>query len=150
MIRLAPLLAPERIVDLKGRDKTSVLKEMASVLATSDRITDAQALHEAILQREQVMSTGVGEGIAIPHAKIKAVREPVLALGRSVRGIPFDAPDQVKVQLVVMIAAPEKETGPYLQILSRVISLLIDDPIKQAILNARDGRAIMNLIASHD
>lgn len=150
MIRLSSLLAPERIFDLKGKDKEAVLREMMDAVCSSKHVSDAQAYRRAILEREKVMSTAIGEGIAIPHAKVTCVRQPVLALGRSVQGVAFDAPDQGRVHLVVMIAAPEKETGVYLQILSKVIALLVRDPIKQALLNARDGKAILDTIASHD
>ena len=150
MIRLAPLLAADRILDLDRKGKPETLRALCEAVARSGRVSDGEAFRRAIEKREKIMTTGVGEGIAIPHAKASCVRAPVLALGRSIPGVPFNAPDGRDVQVAVMIGAPEKETGAYLQILSRVIALLIDERIRQAILNARDGAAVLSIIASHD
>jgi PTS system fructose-specific IIC component len=149
-MKLSALLREDRIADLKASSKKEGLNELIDLLNGAEEIKDLDGFRKAILQREKVMTTALGEGIAVPHAKVGAVAAPFVALGRSKRGIDFSAPDDRPVRLVVLIGAPAKETSSYLQILSKVISLLIDDSVKNDILQAKGTNGVLKVIKERE
>jgi mannitol/fructose-specific phosphotransferase system IIA component len=104
MIDLKDHLDAARVRDLTGTTKDAVLEEMVALVSSSDAVTDAPSLLSAVRERERVLSTGIGLGIAIPHAKIPGVTRFVVAVGRHGAGIEFDAIDGKPVHIVVLIA----------------------------------------------
>jgi fructose-specific phosphotransferase system IIA component len=140
------MMTPERIVmRLKGNSKRDVLVELADAAATSGQVSDVAALRNAILEREAIMSTGIGLSIAIPHAKIREVSQFVLAVGRKPEGIDYDSLDGVPVKIIIMIAAPEGEQNKYLRILAKVTQVLRDDGARAKILAAETPDEIIRL-----
>lgn len=140
------MMAPERVIlDLKGNTKKDVLTELAHAQATSGVVDDVDALTHAILEREDIMSTGIGLSIAIPHAKISQVKDFVLAIGRKTDGIDYDSLDGVPVKIIIMIAAPEGEQNKYLRILAKVTHVLRDDGARAKILAASSPDEIIRL-----
>ena len=97
-IIFSSMLSPDRIINMKGQTKEEVLKEMVTVLGTSPHVKDAPSLLKAILDREKIVSTGIGIGIAVPHVKISSVDDFVVAIGRSHQGVEFDALDGQRVR----------------------------------------------------
>ena len=142
-ISLESIIPPERVVLLEARNKDDVLRELASVIARSDQVGDSGKLLEAIYERERIMSTGIGLGIAIPHAKIPSVRDFVVALGRSEQGIEFSSLDGKPVHFVVMIAGPDNQQERYLQLLARITLKLKDAAVRRRMTEAGDVDTIL-------
>jgi len=142
---LGAMLAEDRIVDLKSTEKMSVLREIVEVLSKSESIEDSQALFDAVLAREKIMSTGIGIGIAVPHVKIPTVKRFVMAMGRKKEGVDFDALDGMPVKLVVMIAAPDGEQDKYLRILARVVAVFKNQPFLEKVLEASSPSEVLTL-----
>lgn len=107
-----------------GALKADVLDEMVNAAAASGRVSDIESLREAVLAREAVMSTGIGNGVAIPHVRIDGVVDPVIALGLSPSGIEFDAIDGEPVRIVVFFAMPKSANEAYLRALARTMLTL--------------------------
>jgi len=144
---LNSMISVERIVDLKAKDKIGVLREIVEVLSTSDLVEDPQALLDAVIAREKIMSTGIGVGIAVPHVKIPSIKGFVIALGRTKEGIDFNALDGRAVHLVVMIGAPEHEQDKYLRILASVVAVFKNKDFLKTVLNATTPSEILNLFS---
>ncbi len=136
IISVVDYLTEDRVVTLKATAKGEAIDELCSSISTAPEISDPAALRDAVLERERVMSTGIGLGIAVPHAKIPTVSEFVLAVGRSPRGIEFDALDSKPVHLVVLIAGPDNRQARYLQILASVTLRLKKEDVRLALLDA--------------
>ena len=132
------------VIDLSGRKRDEVLREMVSILAENDSIPDMKAFYRAILERERLVSTGIGFGIAIPHAKIPGIRDFSIALGRSAEGVDYPSLDDTPVQIVVMIGGPDGEQIAYLKLLASVQRFLKNE--RDAILEATNPESIRELI----
>ena len=120
MIRLGDYLTADRVVDLKGRSKNAALLELVETLATASEVRDREKVLDAVLEREKIVSTGIGLGVAVPHAKIPEVSEFLLAYGRSREGIDFASIDDRPVHHVVLIVGPPDRQPRYLQFLASV------------------------------
>lgn len=149
MVRLADLVAEDRIVELKGTSKDDVLEEMVDVLARAPEVTDRDALFRAVLDRESILSTGIGLGLAVPHAKIPSVHGLVAALGKTTRGIQYGALDDQPVHIVVMIAASDSQQSDYIRALARVTLLLKNETIRKAVIQADNPENIYNILCEY-
>lgn len=130
------LLSPERVVELQSVQKADALREIVSIAARSDAVIDRDQLEQAIFDREEILSTGIGLGLAVPHAKITSVSRFVAAIGIARAGIEYGSMDDEPVRIVVLIAGPEGDNKRYLQILSRFTLVLRREENRQAILDA--------------
>ena len=142
MDKLAEMVIPSRTCDLKGTKKDEVLIEMVELLSTSPRVKDRDALLKAIFEREKIISTGIGIGVAVPHVKIPEISDFVIAIGRSTKGIDFNALDDKPVHLVVMICASDKQSGEYLKVLAEVIRRCKDKELRRKIMFAKSPEEI--------
>jgi len=142
-ISLESIIAPERVIILQSSVKEEAIRELADVISSSEDVADSEALLEAILDRERIMSTGIGLGIAIPHAKIPSVEDFVVALGKSPGGIEFHSLDGKPVHFVVMIAGPDQQQERYLQLLARITLKLKDAGVRRAMAEAESTGAIL-------
>ena len=122
------------ILDLKSNSKAEVIDELVNKLDSAGMLNDKEEYKKAILKREADFSTGIGEGIAIPHAKVAAVKTPALAFGRSTAGIDFDSLDDAPANIFFMIAATEGANNTHLETLSRLSTLLMNEDFKQKLL----------------
>jgi len=141
------MISPERVVWLSSSTKEEVLRELVDVLSTAPQVRDREALLRAILEREGIMSTGVGLGIAVPHAKIDSVSDFVIAIGISRKGVDFDALDDKPVHIVVMIAGPAGQQDRYIRILAKVVLTLKDPRVREALLNAETPQEVLRALA---
>jgi PTS system nitrogen regulatory IIA component len=149
MATLADYLSPEHVVWLESVDKNAALGSLLQALSTSGFVKDPQSLRQAILSREVMMSTGVGYGIAIPHAKVPTVERFVLALGISTAGIPYGSlVDDQPVKLVCMIAGPEGRNAEYLKLLSVLMKFIKSE--KGLILSATHPDEVRRFAASYE
>lgn len=134
------------ILNLKSSNKEEALNELADKLHKSGKLNDKEKYIKAILKREEQSTTGIGEGIAIPHAKTEAVKIPAIAFGRSIKGIDYDSLDGEPAHLVFMIAASEGAHNEHLETLSKLSTLLMDSDFREKISKARTEDEILNLI----
>ncbi len=136
--------------DLAAEDKDSVMKELVELVAGSALVRDKELLLEDVMKREKLVTTGVGWGVAFPHAKTRAMKGIVIAFGRSVKGVPFEAMDGKAVNLFFLIAAPEDTIGAHLNVMAR-LSFLMKSPQNRERLNAaRNPAEVMEVLDSVD
>jgi mannitol/fructose-specific phosphotransferase system IIA component (Ntr-type) len=135
---------PRRAVipELRGAERFGAIRELCEAVAEQGQLTDADALFRAVRQREQLMGTGVGHEIAIPHARMSALQRPVLAIGCSTAGIEWDAPDGLPVHLVFLLLTPEREEGLQLQILAALAQAMLDPNARQRLMAADTASAV--------
>ncbi|EZH65577.1 PTS fructose transporter subunit IIA [Bacillaceae bacterium JMAK1] len=150
-MRITELLKQNTIVlDVRSQSKQEIIEELIQTLSDSGAIEDTGLFKEAILRRENEGSTGIGEGVAIPHAKSKAVTTPAIAFGRSSAGIDYDSLDGQPAHLFFMIAASEGAHSDHLQTLSRLASLLMDADFRDSLLRASNEEEILSIIDAQD
>jgi fructose-specific phosphotransferase system IIA component len=143
---ISGMLSPERVImELKSSGKRDALVEIVSDLGNSDAVTDVEALKNAILEREEIMSTGVGLTIAVPHAKLASVKAFTLGIARSVKGIDYDSLDGQPVRIIVTIAAPDNDQNTYLRVLASVMHVLRDEGKRTAILKADTPAGVIDM-----
>lgn len=147
-IKPQEILSHQRIIDLRGATKDAVLAEMVGALATSPHVTDPKDLLAKVMEREEVLSTGVGVGLALPHVKIASVKDFVVGVGRHKAGVDFDAIDGEPVHLVVMIGCNESQSADYLKVLSRVVRSLKERDFQQRVMAATKPTEIVSLFLS--
>lgn len=148
MIDLKDHLDAARVRDLAGLTKDAVLEEMVTLVSSSDAVTDAPSLLAAVRERERVLSTGIGLGIAIPHAKIPGVTRFVVAVGRHGAGIEFDAIDGKPVHIVVLIAGPQDAQDRYLRLLARLSGRLRQEDVRRKILAAKTHGDVVAILSA--
>jgi mannitol/fructose-specific phosphotransferase system IIA component (Ntr-type) len=143
---ISGMLSPERVIPkLKSTSKREALIEIVENLGTSGAVTDVEALKTAILDREEIMSTGVGLTIAVPHAKLPSVKAFTLGIARSPQGIDYDSLDGQAVRIIVAIAAPDNDQNTYLRVLAAVMSVLREEDKRNAILEAATPEEILKV-----
>jgi len=131
-LRLEEFAALELIaLDLVARDKQDVLQKLVDLLLESGRVRDAAGLMGELLKREQVMSTGIGEGIAIPHALTNDIEALALVFGRTQQPMDFQALDSQPVDLIFMLVGPKSASSIYVKLLARVSRLLQSEAFKE-------------------
>ena len=146
-VNLLDFLPKEAIlIDLKSQTKKEVLKEMVGILAEAHGIRNSGGILDALLEREELGSTGIGQGIAIPHGKSDSVNKVMAALGVSRRGIDFDALDGEPVYVFFMLVAPSNASGIHLKILAKISRLLKDKFFRQALREAKSPEETLKLI----
>ena len=136
-ISLEAIIPPERVILLDATTKEEALRRLAAVVATSPEVTDGARLLAALHEREKIMSTGIGLGIAIPHAKIPSVRDFVVGFAKVDQGIDFNSLDGKPVHFIVMIAGPDNQQERYLQLLARITLKLKDAGVRRRLAEAR-------------
>ncbi|WP_336184111.1 PTS fructose transporter subunit IIABC [Bacillus sp. 205(2023)] len=150
-MKITELLTKHTIkLNIESKEKENVIDEMVTVLDKAGKLNDRQAYKEAILNRESQSSTGIGEGIAIPHAKTASVINPAIAFGRSKDGVDYESLDGQPAHLVFMIAATEGANNTHLEALSRLSTLLMREEIRKQLLEAESEDAIIDIINQYD
>jgi len=143
---LTELLTPDRIrVPLVAGDKPGVLRELTELLAKRAG-TETGPLLSAVLEREQVLSTGIGHGIAIPHAKVATVKDLMLVCGSSPQGVEFDALDGAPVRLFFLLIGPESAAGQHVKALSRIARLVRQESVREALMRAESPEAFNQVL----
>ena len=145
---LSELLPSDRIrIPLQATDKAGVLKELVDFLV--ERCGgDAVQILAAVRDRESVLSTGIGFGIAIPHAKSSTVTDLCLVAGVSAHPIPFDALDNEPVRLLFLLVGPESAAGMHVKVLSRIARVVRRDAVREALLQAPSAESFLRTIAT--
>ena len=132
--------------DLKAETKDAVIEELVELVSTSAMVTNQSSLLEDIKQRENLVTTGVGYGVAFPHAKTRSVKGIVIAFGRSDKGVGFDAMDHRPVHLFFLIAAPEDAIGAHLNVMARLSYLMKSEENRQKLHAASSPGDVLTLM----
>ena len=145
-ITLRDHLDASRVVPLAANGKEAALAELVASAGTSEHVEDADALLQAVQEREGLLSTGIGLGIAIPHARIAAVREFVVAVGLHADGLEFGSIDGKPVHIVVLIAGPQDAKKPYLELLAQISKRLKMEDVRDRIVKTEDKGEVVRLL----
>ena len=149
-MKIVEFLRPDAVIaSLSGRTSQSVLAELCGPLAAGQR-ADAQKLLDTLLEREKLGSTGIGEGVAIPHGKVAGLPGLMASFGRSVAGVDFRAIDGRPTHLFFTLFAPENSAGAHLKALARISRIFKNPGFRDAILKAADAAEIFRLIEAED
>ena len=150
-MRITELLTKETIaMDLSASDKNGVIDELVNQLDSAGKLSDIAQFKEAIHNRESQSTTGIGEGIAIPHAKVAAVKSPAIAFGKSKEGVDYQSLDGQPAHLFFMIAAPEGGAQTHLDALAKLSGILMDDTVRENLLQANSKEEILRIIDDAD
>lgn len=145
-MKVSELLKPEFIIpDLKGETKEEVINELINLFQNDPRVEDIEKVRAAVLDREKVMSTGVGKGFAIPHGKTNAVKEIVGAFGKVKKGINYDALDGNPVQLIFLLVGKDNLISTHIKLLSRISRLMNKDDFRHRLTEANSADEIIKL-----
>jgi mannitol/fructose-specific phosphotransferase system IIA component (Ntr-type) len=132
---LSTYLTPERVKILSGRTKQEVLDEMIALSHQCFPHVDAAVLRKAIAHRETLMSTGIGQGLAVPHARLEGVVEPLVVVGVSAGGVTgYDSLDGEPVHVVLLIVAGKGQHEPYLRLLAAAVGALKDPALRRRVI----------------
>jgi len=145
---VAKLLTPSHIVlDLQASSKKRLFEQAGLLFENHDGVARS-LVFDSLFAREKLGSTGLGEGVAIPHGRLKGLKEARGAFIRLAQPVPFDAPDGNPVALVFVLLVPEKATEKHLQILSELAQMFSDRALREALARAPDAAALHELIAA--
>lgn len=150
-MRITEILTKDTItLNIQSSSKSDVVKELVEVLDRAGKLTDKTAYEQAVLDREKQSTTGIGDGIAIPHAKTSAVKEPAIVFGRSVDGVDYESLDGQPSFLFFMIAAPEGANNTHLEALSKLSSILMKQEVRDQLLAAKAPEDVLAIIDQFD
>ena len=151
MAKISELLPRSAIVlNLQSKEKFAVINELVGPLVTTGAITEESEFVSAIVRRENMESTGIGLGVAIPHARTRAVSSIVLAFGRSDSGVDFNSLDGKPSHLIFLIAAPEEQKTEYIMTLARLSKLLRKDEVRIGLNKAGSPDDVLRVIVQHE
>jgi fructose-specific phosphotransferase system IIA component len=136
--------------ELSSEGKDDVIGELVDLAAQSKLVRDRDLLLEEVLKREKLVTTGVGHGVAFPHAKTRAMKGIVIAFGRSTDGVSFAAMDHKPVRLFFLIAAPEDTIGAHLNVMARLSFLMKSQENRDRLLAAKNAGEVMEVLDSVD
>lgn len=145
---LTELLTPERVkVPLRGASKDALLEELVGVLRDAGAVADADDVLRAVRAREQVLSTGIGSGVAIPHGKSESVADLAMAAGVTAAPVDFDALDGQPVTLLFLLVGPESGAGAHVKALSRISRLVRRDAFRERLAAAASPDEFLAVLA---
>lgn len=134
--------------DLQGQTKEDVITELVELASQSNLVRDRDELLNAVLEREKLVTTGVGYGVAFPHAKTRALKGIVITFGRSEVGIDFEAMDKKPVHLFFLIAAPEDAIGAHLNVMARLSYIMKSEKNRERLMRAKTPGEVMLILDS--
>ena len=137
-------------IPLQATEKYQSITELVDLLAQNGKLDDYHTALQAVLDREAVRSTGVGQGFAIPHGKTSAVKQLVIALGKLDQPIDFDSIDGQPVTMIVLLVSPTDKTGPHIQAIARISRLMMDQNLRQLLWNATSADEFYQYIVDYE
>ena len=138
------------IVGLKGQSKQEILEELVDALEVGDKITDREKVLEAVFQREEIMSTGIGHGIAIPHGKSEYVKELGGVLGIKTEGVEFDSLDGQPTFIFFLLVSPMDVSGPHIKALARISRLLKGEDFRKELIACPDNETAIRTLEEEE
>ena len=150
-MRLTDILKPQNIkVPLTSKAKGDAIGELVTLLAANGEVTDAKKILDAVLEREATRTTGIGNGLAIPHGKCTGTDHLVMAIGRPATPIDFQAIDGRPVSLIWLLTSPPDKTGPHIHALARISRLMTIDRFRQALNSAQTAQDVYDIIVKQE
>ena len=150
-MKITTFLKREFIIEeLQAATKEAVLAELAAVLLPAGSSDDQDNMVRVLMDRERLGSTGIGDGIAIPHGKIGGLDDLRIAIGRSHQGVDFNALDGKPAHLFFLLMAPENSAGQHLKVLARISRLLKDNVLRKNLMEAKSAAELFNLLVEQD
>ena len=150
-MRLSDILKLQDIkVPLLAKNKRDAITELVQVLSDAKEVKDSQILLNSVLEREATRTTGIGNGLAIPHGKCAGVDHLVVAIGKPESPIDFESIDGRPVNLIVLLASPPDQTGPHIQALARISRLMNVDAFRQAMRTATSAQQIFDAVVKQE
>jgi len=146
-MKLSSLLTPSLVkINLTAEDKPSVIEELVQFLVDQNSMENMDILLEKVNTREKKMTTGIGAGIAVPHAKSSLVDKMLLVCGISQKGIDFESVDKRPVNLFFLIISPSNVTGPHIQTLANISRITSSEELGQALINAPNAESFLDIL----
>jgi PTS system nitrogen regulatory IIA component len=150
-MKITTFLKRDSIIEgLKAATKETALAELATALMPAGSTDSRDDMVKVLLARERLGSTGIGDGIAIPHGKISGLDDLMIAIGRSNKGVDFNAMDGKPVHLFFLLMAPENSSGQHLKVLARISRLLKDNILRKKLMEAESPDELFNLLVEKD
>jgi len=138
------------LTDFKSDEKESVINELIDLYKGNDKINDIEMVRTAILEREKIMSTGVGKGFAIPHGKTNAVNDVIAAFGKTTNDIDYDALDGKPVHLVFLLVGRDDMVSKHIKLLSRISRLMNKDEVRERLVDSNSKEEIINIFKEEE
>jgi len=138
------------LTDFKSDEKESVINELIDLYKGNDKINDIEMVRTAILEREKIMSTGVGKGFAIPHGKTNAVNDVIAAFGKTTNDIDYDALDGKPVHLVFLLVGRDDMVSKHIKLLSRISRLMNKDEFRERLVDSNSKEEIINIFKEEE
>ena len=150
-MRLTDILQLDCVkVPLDAEEKHGAIDELIDLLANQQLVSDPDQLKEAVWEREQTRTTGIGHGIAIPHGKSEGIDQLRCAIGKPQTPLDFGAIDRQPVDLIILLASPVDQTGPHIQALAKISRMLTEDSFRNALKQAEDGKGLYDQILDYE
>ncbi len=150
-MRLNEILKAQNIkIPLDAKNKAEAIGELVNVLAASGDISDPKKVLDAVLEREATRTTGIGNGLAIPHGKCTGTKDLVMAIGKAATPIDFQSIDGRPVTIIWMLASPPDKTGPHIHALARISRLMTIDKFRHALMAAKTPQEAYDLIIAQE
>lgn len=137
-------------VNLKGKSKDETINEMIAIVNHSAKIVDIEKVREAIFEREKIMSTGVGNGFAIPHGKTDAVTDIVAAFAVTEEEIDYESLDEQPVRLIFLLVGKDSMVGPHIKLLSRISRLMNKEDFRKKLLGAGSPKEVIEIFKTEE
>ena len=150
-MRLTEILKPQNIlVPMQAKTKNEAIGELVALLAKNGEIQDAKAVLDAVLEREMTRTTGIGNGLAIPHGKCAGTTQLVMAIGKLNTPIDFQSIDGRPVSLIWLLTSPPDKTGPHIHALARISRLMTIEKFRLALNSARSAQDVYDTIVQQE
>jgi fructose-specific phosphotransferase system IIA component len=150
-MKISDLLEESLIIPrLAGETKEAVINELIDLFKDDERVSDLESTRQAVLDREKIMSTGVGKNFAIPHGKTEAVSDAICAFGKTDKPIDYDALDKQPVHLVFLLIGKDNMVSTHIKLLSRVSRMMTKDEFRRKLMEATDAASIRELFRAEE
>lgn len=150
-MRLSDILKPQNIkIPLESAQKNDAIAELVNVLAANGDVTDPKKVLESVLDRESTRTTGIGNGLAIPHGKTAGTKDLVMAIGRAADPIDFQSIDGKPVTIIWLLSSPPEKTGPHIHALARISRLMTIEKFRQTLNLAKTADEMFSIIKQQE
>jgi len=150
-MKISDILTEDLVVaGLKGKSKDGIIEAMIGIVSHSPKVLDKEKVRTAIFEREKIMSTGVGNGFAIPHGKTDAVSDIVAAFAVTEEEIDYDSLDEKPVRLVFLLVGKDNLVGPHIKLLSRISRLMNKEEFRRHLLTLETPKEILDLFRQEE
>jgi fructose-specific phosphotransferase system IIA component len=148
-IKLSSLLKESSIeLDLEGKNKAQIIAELVDLAYKTGGVRNKKSLVDALAERERLGSTAIGNGVAVPHAKIDGIKQTILVFGRSSEGVDFNSLDGEKTYLLFMLISPKEDIGSHLKILAKISHLIKDRFMVSLFRKAKSKKEVLSTIST--